>query len=69
MVKPVLEPEFLPAIIELRKFNEDVKKYDNRQHLIVAVERANGYVYRREFDIFPDGVDDERNTFITERLI
>lgn len=69
MVKPVLEPEFLPAIIELRKFNEDVKKYDNKQHLIVAVERANGYVYRREFDIFPDGVDDERNTFITERLI
>ena len=69
MTKPVLEPEFKPAIVELRNFFNDVKKYSNKQHLIVAVERANGYIYRKEFDILPDGVDDERNTFIAERII
>lgn len=68
-MRPTLDKGFLPGIIELRKFKEDVSKYSNKQHLIVAVERNDGYVYRKEFDIFPDGVDDERNTFITERLI
>lgn len=69
MIKPILEPEFKPAIVELRSFFEDVKKYPNRQHLIVSIERANGYIYRKEFDILPDGIDDERNTFIVERII
>lgn len=69
MRKPVLDQDFAPAILVLRQFNEDVAKTPNKQHLIVAVERANGYIYRREFDIFPDGVDDARNALITERLI
>ena len=69
MIKPILEPEFTPAVTELRRFNEDVAKQKEKQHLIVAVERAGGYIYRREFDIFAKGVDDERNAFITERLI
>ena len=59
MIKPILEPEFKPAIIELRKFHQDVAKYENKQHLVIAIERAKGYIYRKEFDIFPDGVDDE----------
>ena len=69
MVKPILEPEFKPAIIELRNFFNDVNKYPNKQHLIISIERANGFVYRKEFDILPEGIDDERNTFIVERLI
>lgn len=69
MRKPILEPSFRPAITELRRFQEDVSKFDDKQHLVVAVERAGGYIYRREFDIFPDGVDDKRNALITERLI
>ena len=69
MIKPILEPEFKPAIIELRSFFKDVQKYPNKQHLVVSIERANGYIYRKEFDILPDGVDDERNTFIVERII
>lgn len=68
MIKPILDQEFKPAIIELRKFNEDVKATDH-QHLIIAVERNNGYVYRKELDVFADGIDDERNVFIVERLI
>ena len=69
MIKPILDQDFKPAIIELRKFNEDVAKSENKQHLIIAVERNNGYVYRKELDVFADGIDDERNVFIVERLI
>lgn len=69
MIVPKLEKEFKPAIIELRKFFNDVAKQNEKQHLIIAVERENGYVFRKEFDIFLDGIDDERNTFIAERYI
>lgn len=69
MIKPILEPEFYPAIIAIREFNDKVKNYKDKQHLIVAIERDNGFIYRKEFDILPEGVDDELNIFITERLI
>ena len=69
MIKPILEPDFKPAIIELREFNKEVDKYPNKQHLIISIERANDSIYRKEFYILPDGVDDERNTFIVERII
>ena len=69
MTLPKLEPSFKSAVLELRRFNEDVARQKEKQHLVVAVERAGGYIYRKEFDIFKDGVDDKRNTFITERLI
>lgn len=69
MKKPVLDANFKPAIVELRSFFSDVSKCDKKQHLIIAIERAEGCVYRREFDIFADGIDDERNTFIAERFI
>ena len=69
MTKPILEPEFKPAIIELRNYFKEVNKYQNKEHLIVSIERANGFIYRKEFDILPKGVDDNRNIFIVERLI
>ena len=69
MIQPILDSKFKPAIIELRKFNEDVKNSKNSQHLIIAVERNNGYVYRKEIDVFQDGIDDKRNIYIIERLI
>lgn len=66
---PLLEPEFKPAIIELNKFKDDVKKYGKANHLTICVERNAGYIYRFDLDVFPDGVDDERNFFIVERII
>ena len=33
-----LDKDFRPAIVELRKFNEDVLKSGNLNHLIIAVE-------------------------------
>ena len=69
MIKPILDPTFRPAIIGLREFKAEVEKYENKQHLIVAVERDQGYIYKREFDILPDGVNDKLNNFIVERYI
>ena len=69
MIKPILDQDFKPAILELRKFNSDVSKEKEKTHLIVCVERDNGYIYRKEFDCFKDGVNDERNNFIVERII
>ncbi len=64
-----LDKDFKPAIIEIRKFNEDVAKQSKKQHLVIAVERELGYIYKKKFDVFEEGVDDERNNFITERII
>ena len=69
MIVPELDKNFRPIILEIRKFNDDVAKAKNKQRLYVAVERAGGYIYRKEFDIFEDGIDDKRNALITERLI
>lgn len=55
----ILDKDFKPAIVELRKFREAVAKSENPAHLVVAVERNNGYVYRSEFDVFAPGIDDE----------
>ena len=64
-----LDKGFKPAIVELRKFNADVNASEEKNRLIIAVERNNGYVYRKEFDVFKDGIDDERNVFIVERIV
>ena len=69
MTKPILDKDFKPAIIELRNYIRDVANGQKKQKLSIAVERANGGIYRKDFDIFEDGIDDERTTFIIERYI
>ena len=69
MIKPILEQEFKPAVVEFRNFKKDVASQEKKQHLILAIERDNGFIYRREFDVFKEGYDDERNAFIVERII
>lgn len=69
MFHPILESEFKPAVVEFRQFVKDVAASKNPQHLIIAVERNDGFIYRKEFDCFAEGVDDERNIFMTERMI
>ena len=65
----MLDKNFKPAIIELRNFNKDVLASDGANKLVIAVKRNGGYVYHKEIMVFKDGVDDERNIFIVERLI
>lgn len=69
MILPILDKGFKPAIIELRKFKNDVLKSGKKQKLCIAIERANGAIYRKDLEIFADGINDERNTFIVERYI
>ena len=69
MIKPILDESFQPAIVSIRDFTKKVQTYQNKQHLIIAVERDQGYIYRCEFDILPEGVDDELNNYIVERYI
>ena len=65
----ILDKGFKPAIVEIRSFNNDVKNSKDKRHLIIAVERNDGYIFRKELDIFAKGVDDKRNIFIVERII
>ena len=51
-MKTILDKGFKPAILEIRKFNNDVAKENSKRHLIIAVERNDGYIYRKEFDVF-----------------
>ena len=64
MIKPILDETFRPAIFALREFEAEVAKHKNKQRLVIAVERDQGHVYRREFFILPDGVNDKLNNFI-----
>ena len=68
MIKPVLDLEFTPAVLELRKFNEDVLASGHTNKLVVSIKRSLGYVYSREFTVYEDGYNDERNIFIIERF-
>lgn len=69
MIKPILDETFRPAIFSLREFEAEVAKHKDKQRLIIAVERDQGHVYRREFFILPDGTNDKLNNFIIERYI
>ncbi len=66
---PILDNNYKPAVLELRKFKQDVLASKKATPLAICLERNSGYVYRFDLDVFKDGVDDERNFFIVERLI
>lgn len=68
-MRKILDKGFKPAIIELRNFKDEVAKVNEKVHLIIAVERNNGYIYRTELDVFAPGINDEKNNFIVERMI
>ena len=61
MIKPILDQEFIPAIVYNRKFLETANR-----PLQIAVERENGLIYRYDTKI---GDDKEANFFYVERLI
>ena len=65
----VLDKKFKPAIMELRKFYQDVINSNQVNRLLIAVKRNGGYVYHKKLNVFKDGIDDERNIFIVERII
>ncbi len=71
MIKPVLDPHFLPMIRALKDFDTRVQEEpkNRRARVTFAVERNGGYNFVYSFDALADGVDDEWNCRIADRLV
>lgn len=71
MKRPVLDRDFYPMIEALKAFDEKVRaaKAEDRAEIALVVERSGGYNYVYRYTAFRDGVEDELNYRIAERLV
>ena len=71
MRKPVLDKDFYPMIKALEAFEEKVNAVspEKRAEIALVAERNGGYNYVYRYTAFRDGVDDELNYRVAERLI
>ena len=60
-VNAKLDPQFEPLSLVVREMREATK--ENGQDIVIAVERNNGYVYRKELDPISVYVDSENNKY------
>ena len=65
---PVLDKNFYPMIKALNDFDAAVKKSGKSVKVTLVVERSGGYNYVYQYDAFADGVNDEFNFRIAERM-
>lgn len=67
---PSLDPNFKPAVLEVREFINRVEGSGNKTEIAICVERTKGYNYIHRMPAFKDntGHDDE-NFFVIERII
>lgn len=63
---PTLDKKFRPAVVEIDEFNGRVER-EGGKPLGIALERNDGYVYRRDMRILKD--DDAENFRIVERIV
>ncbi len=63
-----IDKDFRPLSSEFIKFQQDVKKSGKSQKAAFCLERNNECKSRFDFEIFQDGIDDERNYEIAERI-
>lgn len=63
-----IDKEFKPLSSEFIKFEQEVKASGKSQKAAFCLERNDGLKTRFDFEIFADGVDDERNYRIAERI-
>ena len=68
MRMPVLDKNFYPMIKAMKDFDAEVKKSGNPVKVTLVVERSGGYNYVYSYDAFADGVNDEFNFRMAERL-
>lgn len=54
MIKPILDNEFKPAVLENKAFLEEVRRSGAGVPLVIALERTGGFVSRFETSVFPD---------------
>ena len=67
-VKAVYDPKFTPIVKYLEQFEKDVAASAHKT-IALSVERNKGYVHTLNIDVFEDGVDDERNNAVAERIL
>ena len=65
---PVLDKNFYPMIKALNDFDALVKKNGSAVKVTLVAERSGGYNYVYTYDALPDGVNDQLNFRIAERL-
>ncbi len=63
-----LDPQFAPISLVYRDFVAEAKK-NGGEKLIIGIERNKGYVSTFETVVFPDGVKDEENIEMVERIV
>jgi len=67
---PSLDKNFKPFILELEKYNNEVKNSKNSVSFIICIERNDNYNYIYKYNIFAENKEnDEINYLIAERLI
>ena len=67
-VKAVYDPGFLPMVKYVDEYASDVQKAEH-QKIAISVVRNQGYTHTLKMDAFKDGVADERNCKVVERIV
>ncbi|MBQ6645833.1 MAG: ROK family protein [Clostridia bacterium] len=67
-VKPVYDPGFQPIVKYIEQFEQEVTAKPHKE-IAISIERNKGYVHTVRLDVFADGVDDERNNTVVERIV
>ena len=70
MIKPKLDPNFYPMIKAIEDFDNAVNAVSakQRKEITIVVDRNGGYNYVYTYTGFADGVNDELNYRMAERL-
>ena len=69
MRMPVLDKNFYPMIKAMNDFDALVKQSGESVRVTIVVERSGGYNYVYAYDAFKDGVNDELNFRMAERMV
>lgn len=63
-----LDAAFLPMSVVLRDFERDTAAAQS-QNLAISIVRNQGNVSTYRLRVFADGIDDQRNNFVVERIV
>ena len=70
MIKPPLDPNFQPAILWRRAFDQKVADSGSPKPCLIALEQADGSVFHHETQLLPAGHPEEDQNFRhVERLV
>ena len=67
-VEAKLDKQFMPMSVVYRDFVNEAKE-NGGEKLIIAIERNKGYSSTFETVVFPDGVNDDRNIEMIDRIV